>query len=89
MVVDEVTQRTEPAPPGPVTHLDEDESKAKGKTARSKAPRASQAVFEPAPGRPDPVSLLESQAKSGCPSWCPSAMGACSSRPSPSTAGRR
>jgi uncharacterized protein (DUF2252 family) len=71
MVVDEVTQRTEPAPPGPVTHLDEDESKAKGKTARSKAPRASQAVFEPAPGRPDPVSLLESQAKTRVPELVP------------------
>ena len=71
MVVDEVTQRSEPAPPGPVTHLDEDESKAKGKTARSKVPRASQAVFEPAPGRPDPVSLLESQATTRVPELVP------------------
>ena len=71
MVVDEVRQRPEAAPQGPVTHVNEDESKAKGKTARAKVPRASQAVFEPAPGRPDPVSLLESQAKTRVPELVP------------------
>jgi uncharacterized protein (DUF2252 family) len=71
MVVDEVRQQTQPAPQGPAAHLNEDESKAKGKTARSHVPRASQAVFEPAPGRPDPVSLLESQAKTRVPELVP------------------
>jgi uncharacterized protein (DUF2252 family) len=71
MVVDEVRQRTEPVPQGPVTHLNEDDSKAKGKAARSSVPRASQAEFDPAPGRPDPVSLLESQAKTRVPELVP------------------
>jgi Uncharacterized protein conserved in bacteria (DUF2252) len=34
---------------------------ARGKAARKTAPRASHAVFEPAPDRPDPVALLEEQ----------------------------
>jgi hypothetical protein len=33
-----------------------------GKAARAVAPRGRHAIFEPAPGRPDPVSLLEQQA---------------------------
>jgi uncharacterized protein (DUF2252 family) len=71
MVVDEVKQGTDPALPRPATQLNEDESKAKGKAARAKVPRASQANFEPAPGRPDPVSLLESQATTRVPELVP------------------
>ncbi|HXN61336.1 MAG TPA: DUF2252 family protein, partial [Acidimicrobiales bacterium] len=71
MVIDEVRQRPEAAPQGPVTHVNEDESKAKGKAARAQVPRASQAVFEAAPGRPDPVSLLEDQAKTRVPELVP------------------
>src|SRR6202050_4092065 len=71
MVIDEVRQRPEAAPQGPVTHVNEDESKAKGKAARAQVPRASQAVFEAAPGRPDPVSLLEEQAKTRVPELVP------------------
>ena len=71
MVIDDVKQGTEAAPPPTVTHPNEDESKAKGKAARAKVPRASQAVFEPAPGRPDPVSLLESQATTRVPELVP------------------
>ncbi len=37
---------------------------ALGKSARSRVPRSSHAVFEPAADRPDPVELLESQAAS-------------------------
>jgi uncharacterized protein (DUF2252 family) len=35
----------------------------RGKEARAAVPRASHAVFDPVPGRPDPLSLLEEQAK--------------------------
>jgi uncharacterized protein (DUF2252 family) len=45
-----------------VPHRTEVESKARGKEARVKTPRASHATFEPAADRPDPVSLLEEQA---------------------------
>jgi uncharacterized protein (DUF2252 family) len=71
MVVDEVRQRPEAASQGPVAHVNEDESKAKGKAARAKVPRASQAVFEATPARPDPVSLLEDQAKTRVPELVP------------------
>ena len=37
---------------------------ARGKEARAWAPRDSHAVFDPPPDRPDPISLLEEQAKS-------------------------
>lgn len=37
---------------------------ALGKSARSRVPRSSHAVFEPAADRPDPVELLQSQAAS-------------------------
>jgi uncharacterized protein (DUF2252 family) len=54
-----------------VTHLTEAESKAKGKEARAKVPRASHAAFEPPPDRPDPVALLESQAATRVPELVP------------------
>ena len=54
-----------------VRHLSEAESKAKGKEARAKVPRDSHAVFEPAPDRPDPVSLLEEQATTRVPELVP------------------
>jgi len=38
-----------------------------GKAARALAPRARHAVFEPAAGRPDPVSLLEQQSATRIP----------------------
>ena len=40
------------------------ERAARGKEARAAVPRDSHAVFDPPPGRPDPVGLLEEQAKS-------------------------
>ena len=39
------------------------ERAARGKEARAAVPRDSHAVFDPGPGRPDPVGLLEEQAK--------------------------
>ena len=44
---------------------------ARGKAARAEVPRASHAVFEPAPTRADPVELLERQAKTRVPELVP------------------
>src|SRR4029077_14988936 len=44
---------------------------ARGKAARAEVPRDSHAVFDPAPDRPDPISLLEEQAKSRVPELVP------------------
>ena len=42
-----------------------------GKEARARAPRSSQAEFEPDGNRPDPVALLESQAATRVPALVP------------------
>jgi uncharacterized protein (DUF2252 family) len=55
---------------GPVQLSDEDRARL-GKEARARAPRTSQAEFTPLPDRPDPVSLLESQAASRDPGLVP------------------
>src|SRR5215831_1897150 len=47
------------------------ERAARGKTARAEVPRTSHAVFEPAPDWPDPVALLEEQARSRVPDLVP------------------
>ncbi len=47
------------------------ERAARGKTARAQVPRDSHAVFEPPPDRPDPIGLLEEQAKSRVPELVP------------------
>ena len=44
---------------------------ARGKAARGHAPRSSHAAFEPAGDRPDPVDLLEGQAKHRVPELVP------------------
>ena len=44
---------------------------ARGKAARAEVPRSSHAEFKPAAGRPDPVTLLESQAASRVPELLP------------------
>src|ERR1700679_2672828 len=46
-----------------IPHKNEAECRAAGKEARAKVPRELNATFEPAPDRPDPVSLLQEQAK--------------------------
>ena len=40
------------------------ERAARGKAARAEVPRESHAVFDPRPDRPDPIGLLEQQARS-------------------------
>ncbi len=58
-------------PPSTLPRATPEERRAKGKTARSSAPRSSHGTFNPAPDRPDPVALLESQAASRVPELVP------------------
>jgi uncharacterized protein (DUF2252 family) len=51
--------------------LDVSERAAAGKAARTKASRSSHGEWEPAPGRRDPVSILEEQARSRVPELVP------------------
>jgi uncharacterized protein (DUF2252 family) len=44
---------------------------ARGKAARAEVPRESHAVFDPPPDRPDPIALLEAQAKTRVPELVP------------------
>jgi uncharacterized protein (DUF2252 family) len=71
MAVDEAAPIADMAIPRTVQHVTEAESKAKGKAARAKVPRDSQADFEAWPERPDPVALLEEQAKTRVPELVP------------------
>ncbi|MEI8084397.1 MAG: DUF2252 family protein, partial [Actinomycetes bacterium] len=57
--------------PAKALHLTPAERAAVGKSARAQVPRASQAVFDPPPNRPDPVALLQSQAASRVPELVP------------------
>ena len=54
-----------------VEHLSRAEREARGKAARTQAPRTSHAEFAPASDRPDPVALLESQAATRVPELVP------------------
>ena len=47
------------------------ERAARGKAARAEVPRDGHAVFDPPAGRPDPVGLLEEQARSRVPELVP------------------
>jgi hypothetical protein len=47
------------------------ERAARGKEARAAVLRESHAVFHPGPARPDPIGLLEEQAKSRVPELVP------------------
>ena len=47
------------------------ERTARGKEARAEVPRDSHAVFDPGPDRPDPLVLLEEQAKARVPELVP------------------
>ena len=54
------------------TRLAPDESAALGRKARATVPRSSHASLPSDPDRPDPVTLLQSQANrrpAGSPSW--------------------
>jgi uncharacterized protein (DUF2252 family) len=65
------------APTGPFAsawrraHLTAEQRVARGKAARQVAPRRSHGQWEPATDRPDPVALLEEQAKSRVPQLTP------------------
>ncbi len=52
-------------------HLTAEQRVARGRTARKDAPRRSHGRWEPAADRPDPVALLEEQAKSRVPQLVP------------------
>jgi uncharacterized protein (DUF2252 family) len=52
-------------------HLNPAERAARGKMARAEVPRTSHAQFEPAKDRPDPIALLEEQAKTRLPELIP------------------
>jgi uncharacterized protein (DUF2252 family) len=47
------------------------ERAARGKAARAEVPRSSHAAFDPPPDRPDPIALLEEQARSRVPNLVP------------------
>jgi uncharacterized protein (DUF2252 family) len=47
------------------------ERAARGKAARAEVPRSSHAAFDPPPGRPDPIALLEEQGRSRVPELVP------------------
>jgi uncharacterized protein (DUF2252 family) len=75
-----MTVRTAEAPPRPVARYQLDpkagrltsaQSAARGKAARAAVPRDSHGVFDPPPDRPDPISLLEDQAKTRLPELVP------------------
>jgi uncharacterized protein (DUF2252 family) len=57
--------------PSTVPHLSVAERVARGKAARAEVPRSSHATFEPAPSRPDPVTVLKRQAKTRVPELVP------------------
>src|SRR5271165_5054076 len=56
---------------GPVGHLTVAERVSLGKAARAEVPRSSHAVYEPPSRRPDPIKLLERQAKTRVPELVP------------------
>ncbi len=52
-------------------HLSVGEHDARGRAARTSAPRSAHAYWEPAPDRPDPVALLEEQSAGRVPELVP------------------
>ena len=52
-------------------HLTVAERVARGKAARAEVPRSSHAIYEPPPGRTDPIKLLERQAEMRVPELIP------------------
>jgi uncharacterized protein (DUF2252 family) len=55
----------------PSPHLSVAERVARGKAARAEVPRSSHAAYEPRPGRPDPIDVLERQARTRVPELVP------------------
>ena len=60
-----------PATSSRVPHLSPSERVARGKAARQEVPRSSHGAWEPSARRPDPIKLLEEQAKSRVPELVP------------------
>src|SRR5438445_10202035 len=58
-------------PTAATQHLTRAERAARGKDARREVPRSSHGVFEAASARPDPVELLERQARTRVPELVP------------------
>jgi uncharacterized protein (DUF2252 family) len=58
-------------PPEPPTHTSVAERAARGRAARKRAPRRSHGHFEPPSDRPDPIELLERQARTRVPELVP------------------
>jgi uncharacterized protein (DUF2252 family) len=71
MTVEEQIKLADTHVPSAIQHLMEAESKEKGKAARTGAPRESQGWYEAASDRPDPVALLEEQARTRVPELVP------------------
>ena len=67
----EAPSRAAPAQASSPAHLSPEERVARGRAARNEAPRASHGDWEPAAGRPDPIALLEEQAKTRVPELVP------------------
>jgi len=70
----QVQRDVDPHPRAPakvVPHLAPAERAARGKAARAEVSRRSHGEWEPSPVRPDPVSLLEQQAKTRVPELVP------------------
>jgi uncharacterized protein (DUF2252 family) len=53
------------------TRATAEERAARGRAARAEVPRSSHGVYEPAPGRPDPIGILEAQAATRVPALVP------------------
>jgi uncharacterized protein (DUF2252 family) len=70
-VVEEPKAARRPSRARVVTHFTVDERVARGKAARADVPRSSHGEWEPAPGRRDPVDLLEEQAHTRVPELVP------------------
>src|SRR3954454_7797358 len=56
---------------GRVAHFTRAQRAARGKAARAEVPRSSHAAWEPAPGRRDPVEVLEEQSQTRVPELVP------------------
>ncbi len=54
-----------------LAHLTPEERVARGKAARNEVSRTSHGTWEPAPGRPDPIALLDEQAVTRVPELVP------------------
>ena len=67
----QVEPSAERAAPSKVEHPTVEERMARGKAARGNQPRSAHADWAPAPGRADPVDVLEEQARSRVPELIP------------------